>query len=128
MRAHQVAGKTDKMLERPIGIVLLAGGFLTAGLVGFVAFLGAWPRSSATSPLAALSALLWSCTYLVAAVLTWRRSRLAPPAFLAAVGLLLFPALFLIPGGNFFLPLLVVITLVALLGHRYLRRSREHVD
>lgn len=115
------------MLERPIGIVLLAGALLTAGLVGIAAFWRVWPRTSDTSPLAALFALIWSCTYLVTAILTWRRSRLAPHAFLAAIGLLLFPALFISPGQHLFVPLLVVLTLVAFLGHRYLRRSREHV-
>ena len=120
--------RAGEMLERPIGVVLLAGAFLTAGIVGLVAFLGVLPRSSATSPLAALFALMWCCTYLGTAVLTWRRSRLAPPAFLAAVGLLLFPALFLFPGSHLSVPLSVVIALVAFLGYRYLRRSPEHVD
>jgi hypothetical protein len=96
-------------------------GPLAAGLAGFVAFWAAWPRSSNTSPLAALFALVWSCTYFVTAVLTWRRSRLAGPAFIAAIGLLLFPARFIVPGGQLFLPSCVVILLVAFLGYRYLR-------
>jgi hypothetical protein len=113
------------MLRRPFGITLLAGVFLAAGLVGIAAFLVAWPRTSNTSPLAAVFALMWICTYIVTALLTWRRSRLAAPASLAAIGLLVFPASFLFPGSQLFLPSFVVIVLVALLGYRYLRRARE---
>ena len=113
------------MLRRPIGIILLAGAFLVTGLVGIAAFGVAWPRTSNTSPLAALFALMWSCTYVVTAILTWRRSRLAAPAFLAAIGLLVFPASFIVPGGQLFLPSLVVIVPVGFLGYRYLRRAGE---
>jgi hypothetical protein len=113
------------MFRRPFGITLLAGVFLAAGLAGIAAFGATWPRTSNTSPLAALFALTWGCTYVVTALLTWRGSRLAAPAFLAAIGLLLFPASFLFPGGQLFLPSLVVIVLLALLGYRYLRRARE---
>jgi hypothetical protein len=113
------------MLRRPFGIALLAGVFLAAGLAGIAVFWVAWPRTSNTSPLAALFALMWSCTYVVTALLTWRRSRLAAPAFLAAIGLLAFPASFLFPGGQLFLPSFVVIVPVALLGYRYLRRVRD---
>jgi hypothetical protein len=113
------------MLGRPFGIILLAAALLAAGLAGIAAFWAAWPRTSNTSPLAALFALVWSCTYVVTALLTWRRSRLAAPAFLAAIGLLAFPASFIVPGGQLFLPSFVVIVLVAFLGYRYLRRARE---
>jgi hypothetical protein len=115
----------EETLRRPLGILLLAGAFLAAGLAGIVAFWVAWPRTSNTSPLAALFALMWSCTYVVTALLTWRRSRLAPPAFLAASGLLVFPASFLFPGGQVFLPSFVVIVLIAFLGYRYLRRAHD---
>ena len=114
-----------EMLRRPFGTLLLAGTFLAAGLAGIVTFWVAWPGTSDTSPLAALFALMWSCTYVVTAVLTWRRSRFAAPAFLAAIGLLLFPARFIVPGGQLFLPSFVVIIVVAFLGYRYLRRVRE---
>jgi hypothetical protein len=114
-----------EMLRRPFGIILLAGAFLVAGLAGIAAFWVAWPRTSNTSPLAALFTLVWSCTYVVTAILTWRRSRLAAPAFLAAIGLLMFPASFIFPGSQLFLPSFVVIVLVAFLGYRYLRRARE---
>jgi hypothetical protein len=107
------------------GTILLAGACLAAGLAGFVAFLGALPRSSNTSPLAALLALAWSCTYVVTAVLTWRRSRFAGAAFVAAIGLLLVPARFLFPGGQLFLPSFAVLIPVAFLGYRYLHRVRQ---
>jgi len=113
------------MLRRALGTTLLAGVFLIAGIAGLAAFWAVWPRTSDTSPLAALFALVWSSTYAVTAVLTWRRSRFAGFAFLAAIGLLLFPARFIIPGGQLFLPAFVVITLVAFLGYRYLRRVRQ---
>ncbi|HET7696134.1 MAG TPA: hypothetical protein VFK57_10530 [Vicinamibacterales bacterium] len=102
---------------------LLAAVFLVAGLAGFAAAWAAWPRTSATSPLMALVALTWGCAYVVTAVLTWRRSRFAAPVFLAAIGLLLFPARFLFPGEQVLIPSLVVLTLVAFFGHRYLHRT-----
>jgi hypothetical protein len=108
------------MSGRPFGIVLLAGALLAAGLVGIAAFWRVLPRTSDTSPLAATFVLIWSCTYLVSATLTWRRSRLAPRSFLAAIGLLLFPALFIAPGGEFVVPLFMGIVLIAFLGYRYL--------
>jgi len=112
-----------EMLRRPFGIIVLAGAFLAAGLVGIAGFWVAWPRTSNTSPLAALFALMWSCTYVVTAILTWRRSRLAALAFLAAIGLLVVPASFIFPGGQLFLPSFVVIVLAAFLGYRFLRRA-----
>ena len=114
------------MLGRPFGIILLAATLLSAGLAGIAAFWAAWPRTSNTSPLAALFALVWSCAYVVTALLTWRRSRLAAPAFLAAMGLLL-PLLSLIfPGGQvLFNPSFVVTFLFAFLGYRYLSRAHE---
>jgi hypothetical protein len=113
------------MLKRTLGTTLLTCVFLIASIAGLAAFWAAWPRDSNTSPLAALSALVWSCCYAVAAVLTWRRSRFAGFAFLAALGLLLFPARLIVPGGQLFFPAFVVIALVAFLGYRYLRRVRE---
>jgi len=73
----------------------------------------------------ALFALTWGCTYIVTAVLTWRRSRVAASAFVAAIGLLLFPARFIVPGGQLLLPSFVLLAVVAFLGHRYLRRTSE---
>lgn len=113
-----------EMLKRPVGTVLLASACLAAGLAGIVAFWAAWPRTSNTSPLAALFALVWSCTYIGAGALTWRRSRFAAAAFVAAIGLLLFPAKLIVPGGQLFLPALVAILTLALLGYRYLHRVR----
>ena len=107
-------------------MTLLAAAFLAAGLAGIAAFWVTWPRTSNTSPLAALFALVWSCTYIVTALLTWHRSRLAAPAFLAAIALLVFPLSFVFPGGQLFvLPSFVVIVLVAFLGYRYLAGPRE---
>ena len=109
---------------RPFGTVLIAGAFLAAGVAGIVAAWGAWPRTSNTSPLLALFVLVWSCAAVITAVLTWRRSRFAGVAFLAAIGLLLFPARFIVPAGQLFLPSFVVVMLVAFFGYRYLRRIR----
>ena len=65
------------------------------------------------------------CTYVVTAILTWRRSRFAAPIFLAAIALLLFPAAFLVPGGQIFIPSVVIIVVIAFLGYQYLHRVRE---
>jgi hypothetical protein len=73
----------------------------------------------------ALFALVWGCTCIVTTVLTWRRSRFAGPAFVAAIGLLLFPARLIFPGGQLLFPSSVVIVAVAFLGYRYLRRVRQ---
>jgi hypothetical protein len=113
------------MIRRTLGTTLLAAVFLVAGLAGIAAFWAAWPRTSGTSPLAALFALTWGGTYVVTAILTWRRSRFAAPIFLAAIGLLLFPAARIVPGGQIFLPSFVFVVLVAFLGYRYLHRLRE---
>jgi hypothetical protein len=111
------------MAKRRLGTILLAGALLAAGLAWLVAFWGAWPRTSNTSPLMALFAGLCACTYIASAVLTWRRSPLAAPAFLAAIGLLLFPARYLVPGGGIFGPSWVVVILVGLIGYWYLRSA-----
>jgi hypothetical protein len=109
-------------MKRPIAVTLLASLFFVAALVGLAAFWAALPTNSNTSPLAAMFALLWSCLYFVAAILTWRRSRLAALSFAAAISLLLFPASFLVPGGQIWLPSLVVVALIAFLGARFLLR------
>ena len=115
------------MPGRPFGIMLLAAALLAAGLAGIAVFWGAWPRTSNTSPLAALFALAWSCAYISAAVLTWRRSQFAGIAFIAAIALLMFPASYIFPGGGqlFRLPSFAVISLFAFLGYRYLREQSE---
>jgi hypothetical protein len=112
------------MPRRTFGTTLLAGVFLVAGLAGIAAFGTAWPRTPRTSPLAALFALTWGCTYVATAILTWRRSRLAAPVFLVAIGLLLFPAAYIVPGGQIFLPALVAMGLVAFFGYRHLHAAR----
>ena len=104
---------------------LLAAAFLAAGLVGMAALWVAWPRSSNASPLAAMFALVWSSAYLVTAVLTWRGSPLAAFAFVAAIGLWVFPLSFAFPGGQLFLlPSFAVVVLVAFVGCRYLHKVR----
>jgi hypothetical protein len=86
------------------------------------------PRNSDTSPLAALLALAWSCTYIVGALLTWRGSRLAAPALLAAMGLLSLLLRFIFPARQVLvLPLLLFTFLLGLLGYRYLRKTGEPV-
>lgn len=113
------------MLSKPPGVVVLTGMFLLSAVAGFVAFLQAWPQTSNTSPLMALFALLWSCASGVTALLTWRGSRLAAPAFLLAIGLLLFPASYIVPGGQLFYPAVVVLAVAGFLGFRYLHTARQ---
>ena len=105
--------------------MLLAGALLAAGLAGLAALWAAWPRTANTSPLAALFALVWSCTYSAAALLTWRRSRAAAPVFLAALGLLLPVFFFLFPGGRVHvLPSFGITLVLGLLGYRYLTAAQ----
>jgi len=73
----------------------------------------------------ALFALTWGCTYVVTGILTWCRSRFAAPSFIAAIGLLLFPARLVVPSGQLVVPSLLVLTLIAFVGVRYLRETRE---
>jgi hypothetical protein len=121
-------GQEGEMFGRPFGIILLAAALLAAGLAGIAAFWAAWPRTSNTSPLAAMFALVWRCTYVVTALLTWRRSRLAAPAFVVAMGLLLFPLSRIFPGGEVvLLPSFGVTFLIGVLGYRYLSRAHEPV-
>jgi len=112
------------MLGKPFAIVLLVAALLATGLAGIAEFWPAWPRSANTSPLAALFALAWSCTYLAAGALTWRRSRLAVPPSLAAIGLLVVLLWFVFPGSQrFLLPSFVVISVFTVVGCRGLRRA-----
>lgn len=113
------------MPKRTLGATLLAGAFFVVGLAGLYASWAAWPRTAGTSPLMALLALTWGLTYIVTALLTWRRSRLAAVSFVAAIGLLLLPARFLVPGGELVVPAAVIITLVAFFGVRYLGGLRR---
>lgn len=114
----------NEMLKRPFGVTMLAGAFLALGCTGIVVGWGAWPRVSSISPLLALFVLAWGCVAVLSAVLTWRRSRFAGAAFIAAIGFLLFPARYIVPGGQLFLPAFVFVVLVGALGYRYLSRAR----
>ena len=116
------------MERRPVGIAALAVACLSAGLTGIMAAWAAWPRSSQTSPLAAISASVWSSANLAAALLIWRRSPRAPQFFVVAMALLLGPAYFLFPGG--YLPILLTSAMVILLagvGYRYVNAAVEVV-
>ena len=112
-------------MVRPVGTILLSGAFLATGLLGLVASWGALPRTSNTSPLASILALLFASTCLLTAALTWRRSRFAAYSFAAAIGLLLLPARYLVPGGQVFVPSLVVLAVVGVIGFQYLRRVHD---
>ena len=122
------------MLRRPYGVMLLAVALVTAGVAGVVAFsvaFFAWlttvsfsPLAWRISPLAWLSSLAWSCTFFVAAGLTWRRSRFAAPAFLAASALMAPLVFFILPGNvRLILAFYTLISILALLGFRYLRTA-----
>jgi hypothetical protein len=114
------------MTGRPSGINLLAAALLAAGIAGIAAFWVMWPRTSNTSPLAALFALVWSCTYVATAILTWRRSHLAARAFPVAMGLLLLLVFSILPGGQVLVLLLfVVIFGFAYVGYRYLHKASK---
>jgi len=113
-----------EILNRPRGITILSSAFLAAGCAGIVVAWGAWPRVSSISPLFALVVLAWSCGAVLTAVLAWRRSRFTGATFMATMGVLLFPARYIVPSGQLFLPASVVIVLVSGLGYLYLSRAR----
>ena len=121
------SGPSRATTHRSFGRAVLAAALFAAGLIGVAALWAAWPRTPGTSPLAALFASAWSCTYLVAAVLTWRGSHRAAPAFVAAMALLL-PVFWFIFPGNWMLAIapLSMTVVVGLLGYRYLHRRRTH--
>ena len=113
------------MHGRPFGSILLAAVFLAAGTAATVALYGALPRTAGTSPLMALFFALCACTCLTAALLIWRRSRFAGYGFLSAVALLLFPARYLVPAQDIFVPALVVVMVIGFIGYRRLQPSRR---
>ena len=117
-------GTMGEILKRPLGITILSVAFLAAGCTGIVVGWGAWPQVSSISPLLALFVLAWSCGAVLTAVLAWRGSRFAGAAFVATMGFLLFPARYIVPGGQLFLPACVVVVLVGGLGYLYLSRAR----
>jgi len=109
------------MQTKPFGVRVLAGVLLVAGLAGIAAFWGALPRTPGTSPLMAMFALVWGCTFLAAGVLAWRGSRFAAFAFLAAMGLLLTACSYVFPNGQLLVRSASLVTvLVGLIGAWYL--------
>ena len=70
---------------------------------------------------------MWSGAYVLAAFLTWRRSRLAPLSFFVAIGLLLFPAAFVFPASQLAFPSFAAVALIAVLGYRYLRTADQQL-
>lgn len=118
------------MLGRPSGITLLVAVFVTAGLVGIASFgtngVAFVSNIGLISPLWMLVSLVWSCVYFVAAVLMWRRSRLAASGLLAAIGLMVFVLWGTLPAHHLLLlPLFGVTFPFAFLGYRYLHRTCE---
>ena len=111
--------------SRPSGRMLLAAVFLAAGTAATVAFYGALPRGAGTSPLMALFFALCACTCLTAALFIWRRSRFAGHGFLSAVALLLFPARYLFPGQDIFVPAFLVVLVIGFIGYRCLQPSNS---
>lgn len=111
-------------LDRSFGLTALAAVLLTAGLAGLAATWAVWPRTSNTSPLAALLTSVWSCVFILSAVLIWRRSPIAAPVFVGAMGLL-FPLFWFLFLGNLAvsLPLFAAIIAVGSIGYRYVRRA-----
>jgi len=117
------------MFRRSFGVVLIAAACFAAGLGGIAGFWAATEaRVPGTSPLAQLFTCAWSITYILAGVLTWRRSRFAPYAWVAALGLLVFLLWQIVPNDRLLLlgPL-VLTALAALFGYRYLRRQRQRL-
>lgn len=113
------------MIRTSLGANLFTAALFAVGVAGIAAAWAAWPRTSSASPLAALFALTWGCTCLTAAALAWRRSRFAAPVFCVAVGFLLFPARYLVPGSQTFLPSVLLIIPLSFFGFLYLHRRRE---
>lgn len=99
------------------------------GLVGIAAFWMAftgWLNTAGTSPLASIFTFVWSCTFMGTAVFTWRRSRLASPAYLTAMGMLLYLLSFIFPGGQLLLlPLFAVIFVFTFVGYQFLYRASQ---
>ena len=117
-----------KMITRPLGVVLMGGVCLVAGITGIAGFwVATEARVPGTSPLAQLFTSAWSVAFILTSVLMWRQSRLAAPAFLAATGFPLVVSWFLFPGGKFFVPSLIVTSLIGLFGYQYLRRHGQRL-
>ena len=107
------------MITRAFGVVLIGALCLVAGLVGVAGFwVATEARVPGTSPLAQLFAMSWSITFILVSVLMWRRSHLAPLVFLVAMGFPVVLMRFVFPGGQPFVPSLIVASIVGLIGYR----------
>ena len=116
------------MNPRPFGVVLIGALCFVAGLVGIAGFwVATEARVAGTSPLAQLFTMAWSIAFILVSVLMWCRSRLAPPLFLVAMGFPLVLMRFVFPGGQPFVPALIVCSVVGLLGYWYLRRTGQRL-
>jgi hypothetical protein len=103
------------MIRRRFGLVLLVAMCLVAGLAGGGGFwIATEARVPGTSPLAQLFTLAWSITFILTGVLMWRRSSLAPPVFLVAMGFPVYLSRFVVPGGQAFVPSVIVMSFVGL--------------
>lgn len=117
------AASAKASADRSFGQILLSAALLVAGLAGVATLWAVWPRTANTSPLAALFAFAWSCTFLGATLLTWRGSRLAAPAFVTAIAFLLPVFSFIFPGNwSLAAPPLAMTVVAAIVGYRYLHR------
>jgi hypothetical protein len=116
------------MITRPFGVVLIGALCFVAGLVGIAGFwVATEARVTGTSPLAQLFTMAWSIAFILVSVLMWRRSRLAPPLFLVAMGFPVVLMRFVFPGGQPFVPALIVCSVVGFLGYWYLRRTGQRL-
>lgn len=113
-------------MTQPFGIFVMAGVCLVVGLLGIAGFLVATAgRVPGTSPLAQLFTSALAITYIATAVLMWRRSRFAAPAFLVALVFPVFVARNIVPSGVLLVPSLMATSLASWLGFRYLRKQVE---
>ena len=112
------------MSTRSFGVTLMVVLCLAAGLAGIAGFgLATEARAPGTSPLAQLFTLAWAITFILTGVLMWRGARLASLLFVAAMVFPIELARLVVPGGQAFVPALIVFSLLGLLGYRYLSQQ-----
>jgi hypothetical protein len=112
------------MSTRPFGVILIVVLCFAAGAAGVAGFwLATEARAPGTSPLVQLFTTAWSITFVLTGVLLWRRSSFASVLFLVAMGFPVYLSRFVVPGGQAFLPALIVFSFLGVLGYMYLRRA-----